>query len=523
MVSPQLNVYKDKWKDLPFTGFGHSPVEQIRRQNWEQYAVNILDRFDKREPENVSLIADTGAGKTVIAHLVVIASGMRTLFLVPQRALTYQHQILLDRMSDSMVHTRSITGLNKQIDRVWNDDSDQIVFATPHIFVNDLKRGIVDINSFKLVIIDEFHKATGDYPYVFAADTAYQAGLKILALSASPGGDLEKVETVHHNCHIKHSLRARIETPPKSEHLEVVPICDKLKQAEEYFLALLSDTAIDLELGGFVIDRSRVLTVKELNNLHTCIQGCERGSEYYEAISAYAKYMKLRHAFGLMMSESYGTFLKFVEKLKKDKSNAARRILKSSEFHQLVLIADANSGAHPKVNRLMGAIYGLASKNHNALIFVAYKDTAKYLAELIKQDGLTVEVVFGGRDKDLKHQQEVMDRISRRDLDFVLATSVVEEGINVPEVDAVIHYSMPVTEVSRLQRSGRTGRLQSGEVIYIAMDHFLDRGMYWGTRQRLQRMRQLIDSDTALASDETKQPTSKYRHKIDQTVLLPFR
>ncbi len=293
-----------------------------------------------------------------------------------------------------------------------------------------------------------------------------------------------------------------------------------LKQAEERFLAMFSEIAVIFRATGFEIDDSEVLSFRALQEFSDRLETGKRNSEYYRAKSAQAGYLKLRHAFNLMISESYGSFLKFVDKLKRDKSKAARRILSSDDFHQLVELAKRESGRHPKVNRLMGVASGLASKNRCGLIFVAFKNSAKYLAELIRAEGLEIETVFGGRDKDFQRQCEALDRISRKELNFIVATSVIEEGVSIPEVDAVVHYSVPETEISWLQRSGRTGRLVAGEVVFITMDHFMDQGKYWATRHQLTTMNRLAGSNLELKGKFFK--NRKYRGKIDQTPLLPF-
>lgn len=505
--------YQDKWIKLPFVGFGITPLEQERRTDWEKFASQILAL---QKSGNVGLIAETGAGKTVIAILTIIASDYRTLFLVPQRLLAEQHLELLNRISGNTVKARAITGLTKK--RIWHDHSDRIIFATPHIFFNDMRRGQADINQFGFLILDELHKTVGDYPYVPIAKLAQKQGLKILALSASPGGDLAHLTAVKKNCFLSHWLAAKIKTPASQEKLEVVKPNKLLLEVESLFLALLNDAALDLAACGFELKQNNVLSFKESEHLRQSIQSVKGVPEYYEAISAYARYMKLRHAFQLAMSESYGTFLAFVQKLQRDKTKAASQILRDPDFNKIVSLANLAGDTHPKVARLLGAVYYLATNHRNALIFVAYKNTARHLLEVLRAEGMRVEMVFGGEDKNIKHQQLVLAKLGQRQLDFVLATSVVEEGISIPEVDAVIHYSMPWTEISRLQRSGRTGRLYAGEIIYIALDHFLDKALYWGTRSRLKRMRALIQEQADAGSRPAR--LRRYRGKIDLTLPL---
>nr|HPN81611.1 DEAD/DEAH box helicase [bacterium] len=98
-------------KSLPLVGFGQTPMELDRRTSWENFALQIIDHF---RSGNVALVAETGAGKTVIALMAIIAKNWRTLFLAPQRYLAGQHQRLLDRISGESVPSQMYTGLTKK-------------------------------------------------------------------------------------------------------------------------------------------------------------------------------------------------------------------------------------------------------------------------------------------------------------------------------------------------------------------------------------------------------------------------
>ncbi|HOH66937.1 MAG TPA: helicase-related protein [bacterium] len=500
-------------KSLPLVGFGQTPMELDRRADWENFALKIINHF---RSGNVALVAETGAGKTVIALMAIIAKNWRTLFLAPQRYLAGQHQRLLDRISGESVPSQMYTGLTKKRD--WNSLADRIIFATPHIALNDYRRQLIDLSQFDLVVIDEFHKAIGDYPYVSLAQVASSKRLKILALSASPGGDLEKIETVRKNCRISHWLKAEIKTPTKNEYLEMVKLDDNLKKIEQLFLSLLRDTALDLTCYGLTVNEKKLPTIKELNRLKECVDSLKGEEVFYPAISAYARYAKLRHAYAITISEGYGSFLAYLEKLRKDQSRAVHDIFQKNDFHEIVALARQNQLNHPKVYQLLQLASNLKERGKTALVFVGLKDTAEMLLDFMERYKIKADIVFGGADKNLSHQEKVLDQLADRQLDCLICTSVMEEGVSIGEVDSVIHYSMPPTEISRLQRSGRTGRLRSGEVIYLAIDHALDTNRYFATKRKLERMKEALRQNSF---DPADSETIRYhKRKIDRTLPL---
>ena len=70
-----------------------------------------------------------------------------------------------------------------------------VIFATPQVIKNDILAGRYSLADVTLMIIDECHRAVGNYAYVFLADQyRIQAkNLRILAMTASPGGQLKRL------------------------------------------------------------------------------------------------------------------------------------------------------------------------------------------------------------------------------------------------------------------------------------------------------------------------------------------
>lgn len=69
---------------------------------------------------------------------------------------------------------------------------------------NDLSRGLFPAREVKLLVVDEAHRAQGDYAYCLVARELDRAGAntRILALSATPGTDIPSVQAVLRNLFI---------------------------------------------------------------------------------------------------------------------------------------------------------------------------------------------------------------------------------------------------------------------------------------------------------------------------------
>ena len=66
-------------------------------------------------------------------------------------------------------------------------------FITPQVIAFDMLRGNVDVSLIKCVVIDEAHKALGEYAFctVIASINETNKKFRVIALTATPGSDIK--------------------------------------------------------------------------------------------------------------------------------------------------------------------------------------------------------------------------------------------------------------------------------------------------------------------------------------------
>ncbi len=508
-----------KWSKLNFQGFKQEEYAK-KYPSWKAGAKKLLEFLEQWI--NVGIIADTAAGKTIIAILAVFALGKRTLFLTPQRLLTGQHSDLVALMDTNKeyLHSRFINGEVSKQKRIWNDPADQIVFATPHVVMAEIKNGSFNMGDFGLVVFDEMHKATGNYPYVPLAKIAYTSGLLSVGLSASPGGTIEKISIVKENLFLKDLFQTEVETPKKNEDIVVAKMDENIIQVEHLFTDMLLDIAGNIADLGIEMNRNSITNMRIFEDIERQLR---RKNKYQGGYLA-AKYRKLYHAYFIAITESYETFLEYLERMEqKDGSKSGWQIVLDDNTQKIANIARTN--LHPKVEKFSELLSSLKQTGKNALVFFSQKSTALALKKNFSNGDFKIEILFGGADKNIKHQTEVLQKMAAREVDFIFTTSVAEEGLSVPEIDTVIHYSMPQTETALLQRSGRTGRMKTGHVIFLMIDHPLDKVFYYVAKAKTKKMRTIIREEM-FSKQEPAKPTSppkkgkRKKWKDDSTVPL---
>ena len=75
---------------------------------------------------------------------------------------------------------------------------------------------------------------------------------------------------------------------------------------------------------------------------------------------------------------------------------------------------------------------------------------------------------------------------------MLVATSIGEEGLDIPAVDAVIFYEPIPSEIRNIQRKGRAGRMKFGQVIILVASRTKDETYLMISRLREKRMRDLV-------------------------------
>ena len=91
-----------------------------------------------------------------------------------------------------------------------------------------------------------------------------------------------------------------------------------------------------------------------------------------------------------------------------------------------------------------------------------------------------------------KKQIEILDKFRNNGYHVLVATSVAEEGLDIPSVDLVVFYEPIPSEIRSIQRRGRTGRKNAGRVVVMMAKDTRDEGYYWASFHKEKRMGELV-------------------------------
>ncbi len=476
---------------------------------------------------NTLVVLPTGLGKTAIA-LRVIADALHreparsVLFLAPTRPLVIQHGHSVARSLD-VPPPVVLTGSIPPAKRAALLTPGQVVVATPQVIANDLETGGLQLDRFSLIVFDEAHRAVGDYPYV-RIGRLNQAGprARVLAMTASPGARKPSIQEVWQNLAIEQFEYRTTQDPDVQPYLHgigvetvVVPVPPDVR-----YIAILLRTAVQRQVDGLVRGRRMnetgaprrdllELGVRLRREIESSRQrGDSPAAGTWAAVTAQAAAMKGLHALELIESQGVEALREFLEK--QEGVGGARMTPSQREFLTDPDVVRAREELrrltieHPKIATAIGIVKDQLTRapHSRVILFAQYRETGRVLVEGLTRLGEPairparfVGQASHGIDEGLsqKEQGAVLDRFRTGEINVLVATSVAEEGLDIPSTDLVIFYEPIPSMIRTIQRRGRTGRARAGRVVVLVAEGTRDVGLERSARGKERRMHDLLE------------------------------
>ena len=485
------------------------------------YQISIADSANKR---STLVVLPTGMGKTIIAALVV-AETLRTkrgkiLFMAPTKPLVEQHTRFIKKYLISeppVLFTGEVPPAKRK--QMWEES--QIIVATPQVISNDLVSGQIDLKEVSLIVFDEAHRAVGDYAYVFIGEKyrRIKSG-HVLGMTASPGNDPDKILEVCENLGIEgveirheydpdvvryvHDIYIRwveIEVPK-----DMAKVIQHLNKAQE-------EQANALRRAGY-LKKGRYVSMKDMLQAQRVIQGQLRtGSKSqstFTAATTIAIAMKLNHALELAETQGIAALQAYFDRLVKEATSkgatrAAKQTIKLPKVQMAMKEAnklEATKVESPKLAKVKKLVVAQLNQKPDSriIVFTHYRDTSDMVCDALSDITIIRPVRFvgqatKGKDKGMsqKKQVEIIDKFQGGEFNVLVATSVAEEGLDIPSTDLVVFYEPVPSEIRTIQRRGRTGRHRTGKVVILISKGTRDEAYYWSSKHKEARMHKELE------------------------------
>ncbi|CAD8200241.1 unnamed protein product [Paramecium octaurelia] len=406
---------------------------------------------------NTLVCLPTGLGKTFIASMAIINFSRwfpkgKIFFLAPTRPLVAQQHEAMKKFG--------IDGKLSKNDRTYQS---QIYFSTPQTLDNDLNEEL--IQNIVLVVLDEAHKGVGDYAYTNIVKRLLY-NTRIIALSATPGNNLEQIQQVVANLRIA-KIELRDENDP-----EVVPYL-KFKAVEKVVVSFDNCQILDdlnkqmqpllniiLGFGILPVELIRVCSRADIFSYGACFK-----------LREFLTNSHLQFQIGQQNSNKVFEHLSHLHKL-----SYAKKILLEQGIQPYVkyMELDDVEEVHPKIYKLKEIFKNhFANNQSKVIVFTNSRDNAQLLCNHINQVENVKASIFVGQASSKnqagmkqKEQLQVIDKF-KNELNVLVATCIAEEGLDIGEVDLIICYDSGFSPIRMIQRMGRTGRKRDGRIIVL--------------------------------------------------------
>ena len=117
----------------------------------------------------------------------------------------------------------------------------------------------------------------------------------------------------------------------------------------------------------------------------------------------------------------------------------------------------------------LDALFKLLSKigSKNTLVFCNHRETVDRISDLLFENGLAHDVFHGGMEQF--DREKALLKFRNGSHKILITTDLAARGLDIPEVEYIVHYQLPYTEDSYIHRNGRTARMNAKGTAYVVL------------------------------------------------------
>ncbi|KAF9670622.1 hypothetical protein SADUNF_Sadunf13G0088000 [Salix dunnii] len=452
-------------------------------------AAVVMYNYFRWFPDGKSL--DTNA--SVNALFFVDVELGKIVFAAPSRPLVMQQiEACHNIVGIPQEWTIDMTGQVCPTKRACFWKSKRVFFVTPQVLEKDIQSGTCLAKHMVCLVIDEAHRASGNYSYCVAIREllAIPVQLRILALTATPGSKQPAVQHIIDNLQIS-ALEYRNESDPdvipyvhdrKIELIEVALGKDAV-DINKWLVEVIRPYVTRLSTLGLLQNRDyQTLSPPDLLNSRDKFRRAPPldlpQNRYGEIEACFGVLITLYHIRKLLSSHGIRPAYEMLEE-KLKQGSFARLMSKNEDIWKVKLLMQqslSHGAPSPKLSKMVEVLVDHFKtkdpQNSRVIIFSNFRGSVRDIMNTLATIGDLVKATeFIGQSsgkalkgQSQKVQQAVLQKFRTGGYNVIVATSIGEEGLDIMEVDLVICFDANVSPLRMIQRMGRTGRKHDGRV-----------------------------------------------------------
>lgn len=139
--------------------------------------------------------------------------------------------------------------------------------------------------------------------------------------------------------------------------------------------------------------------------------------------------------------------------------------LKLQESKPDIQLREVMTTPEEKLDTLFHLICKIGNKR--TLVFCNHRDAVERISELLREKGIERETFHGGMEQD--ERERAVLKFRNDSSRILITTDLASRGLDVPEVESIVHYQLPPKEDAFIHRNGRTARMNAKGFAYLIM------------------------------------------------------
>ncbi|MGZ3753101.1 MAG: helicase-related protein, partial [Mucilaginibacter sp.] len=117
----------------------------------------------------------------------------------------------------------------------------------------------------------------------------------------------------------------------------------------------------------------------------------------------------------------------------------------------------------------LDALFALICKigNKATLVFCNHRDAVERISELLWERGVIHDIFHGGMEQP--DREKALIKFRNGSSQLLITTDLASRGLDIPEIEYIVHYQLPHTKEAFLHRNGRTARMHANGTAYLLL------------------------------------------------------
>ena len=132
-------------------------------------------------------------------------------------------------------------------------------------------------------------------------------------------------------------------------------------------------------------------------------------------------------------------------------------LIEEEQVTERIRLYEVNSPSKDKLDTLNQLLRSFGDSS--SIVFLNYRDSVERTADYLRRSGFSASHFHGGMEQKLR--EDALYKFSNGSSNIFVSTDLASRGLDIPDIDNIVHYHLPQSEDGYIHRVGRTARWES--------------------------------------------------------------